>query len=99
MRTGYAQVDVDMLTEAADVDSLYEEALLNLKHRKPVDQKTKGPSVTEQEQNAKDYYANVRTNVREQGILLSILVNKLWFRFSLRGHFRMYGWLPLQDLL
>jgi chitin synthase len=54
-----------MFTEAADVNSLYEEALQNLKTRKPIDApgKTSSPNIAEQEQNAKDYYANVRTNV------------------------------------
>ena len=53
-----------MLTEAADVNSLYEEALFNLKHRKPLPTKGNGMvSNAEREQNAKDYYANVRTNV------------------------------------
>jgi chitin synthase len=54
-----------MFTEAADVNSLYEEALVNLKNRKPLP--TKGNGIltnSEKEQNAKDYYANVRTNVR-----------------------------------
>jgi chitin synthase len=54
-----------MLTEAADVNSLYEEALDNLKNRKPAAKKSKAPvSLAEKEQNAKEYYANVRTNVR-----------------------------------
>jgi len=53
-----------MLTEAADVNSLYEEALYNLKNRKPPPPKGNGVlSFAEKEQNAKDYYANVRTNV------------------------------------
>lgn len=53
-----------MLTEAADVNSLYEEALFNLKNRKPLPVKGNGlVSLAEKEQNAKDYYANVRTNV------------------------------------
>lgn len=53
-----------MLTEAADVNGLYEEALFNLKHRKPLPVKGNGMiSIAEREQNAKDYYANVRTNV------------------------------------
>lgn len=54
-----------MLTEAADVNSIYEEALTNLKTRKPVPRGSGGePSIAEKEQAAKDYYANVRTNVR-----------------------------------
>ena len=59
-----SQVDVEMFTEAADVNSMYEEALLNLKHRKAAAPRV--PAVlghAEEEQIAKDYYANVRTNV------------------------------------
>lgn len=53
-----------MLTEAADVNSIYEEALTNLKTRKPAAPKGGGMvSLAEKEQTAKDYYANVRTNV------------------------------------
>ena len=57
------QVDIEIYTDAADVDGLYEEALLNLKNRKPVPSRG-GLSEAEREQNAKDYYVNVRTNVR-----------------------------------
>jgi chitin synthase len=53
-----------MLTEAADVNGIYEEALYNLKHRKPAPPKSNTLlSSLEKEQAAKDYYANVRTNV------------------------------------
>jgi hypothetical protein len=54
-----------MLAEAADVNSMYEEALLNLKNRKAAVPKQIGVVVSnaEKEQIAKDYYANVRTNV------------------------------------
>jgi chitin synthase len=57
-----SQVDVEVLAEAADVNSMYEEALMNLKNRKPVQ---RGVVVSEagREQAAKDYYASVRTNV------------------------------------
>lgn len=56
-----------MLTEPADVNELYEEALVNLKNRKPLPVKGNGVlSIPEREQNAKDYYANVRTNVRHR---------------------------------
>ena len=53
-----------MLTEPADINSIYEEALLNLKNRKAA--APKPPSIVsnaEKEQIAKDYYANVRTTV------------------------------------
>jgi chitin synthase len=59
-----SQVDVEMLTEAADVNSMYEDALFNLKNRKPVPPKSDAVmNSLEKEQAAKDYYANVRTNV------------------------------------
>lgn len=71
----HAEVDVEMLTEAADVNSLYEEALFNLKHRKPLPIKGNGMvSNAEREQNAKDYYANVRTNVGQFHIFLLIMI-------------------------
>ena len=53
-----------MLTEAADVNSMYEEALLNLKNRKTAFPKQNiAVSNAEKELIARDYYANVRTNV------------------------------------
>ncbi|EIW63419.1 uncharacterized protein TRAVEDRAFT_69433 [Trametes versicolor FP-101664 SS1] len=59
-----SQVDLEVPTDAADVNSIYEEALENLKNRKPLLKATAGgPSIAEKEQLAKDYYANVRTNV------------------------------------
>ncbi|KAG6813294.1 hypothetical protein H0H92_012449 [Tricholoma furcatifolium] len=61
-----SQVDLEVLTEPADVNGIYEEALDNLKTRKPAVAKKPGggvPSIAEKEQAAKDYYANVRTNV------------------------------------
>ena len=58
-----SQVDVEVLAEAADVNGMYEESLLNLKHRKAIPPKSNAPGNAEQEQIAKDYYANVRTNV------------------------------------
>ncbi|KAI0769728.1 chitin synthase-domain-containing protein [Trametes elegans] len=58
-----SQVDLEVPTDAADVNSLYEEALDNLKNRKPLAKASTGPSTAEKEQLAKDYYANVRTNV------------------------------------
>jgi chitin synthase len=60
-----SQVDVEVLAEPADVNSIYEEALYNLKNRTPAPPKTNAIlSVLEKEQAAKDYYAGVRTNVR-----------------------------------
>ncbi|KII92534.1 glycosyltransferase family 2 protein [Plicaturopsis crispa FD-325 SS-3] len=61
----HSQVDVEMLAEAADVNGLYEEALGNLRNRKvaAAPRAKSVPSPAEKEQAAKDYYANVRTNV------------------------------------
>jgi hypothetical protein len=55
-------VEVELSTETQDVDTQYLEALENLRTRKPVDR----PPIdlqAEQIQVAKDYYANIRTNV------------------------------------
>ncbi|KAJ7132804.1 glycosyltransferase family 2 protein [Mycena crocata] len=59
----HAQVDVEMSTDKADMNNIYEEALSNLKTRKPAFSQNTGMSNTEKDQAAKDYYANVRTNV------------------------------------
>lgn len=62
-----------MPTDAADVNSIYEEALENLKNRKPLLKATAGgPSIAEKEQLAKDYYANVRTNVLLAWVLSNV---------------------------
>jgi chitin synthase len=67
-------VDVEMLTEVADVNSIYEESLANLRDRVPIDNgKGKGVlSVVEKEHAAKDYYANVRTNVLLSWVLSNV---------------------------
>ncbi|KAJ7925246.1 glycosyltransferase family 2 protein [Mycena leptocephala] len=59
----HAQVDVEMATDKADMNNIYEEALSNLKNRKPAFSPNTAMSNTEKDQAAKDYYANVRTNV------------------------------------
>jgi len=81
IQDSHSHVDVEMLTEAADVDSIYEESLSNLRDRVPIDNpKAKGlPSIAEKEQTAKDYYANVRTNVLlswvlSNGVLLVVIL-------------------------
>ncbi|KAF5389469.1 hypothetical protein D9757_004290 [Collybiopsis confluens] len=58
-----SQVDVEMLSSAADVNEIYQEAIENLKGRKKVE-KPSSPAnnAAGKEQAAKDYYANVRTN-------------------------------------
>jgi chitin synthase len=74
-------VDVEMLTEAADVNSIYEESLSNLRDRVPIDNpKGKGlPSIAEKEQAAKDYYANVRTNVLLTWVLSNVSPSSFYF--------------------
>ncbi|KAJ7045457.1 glycosyltransferase family 2 protein [Mycena alexandri] len=59
----HAQVDVEMSTDKADMNNIYEEALSNLKNRKPAFSQNTAMSNSEKDQAAKDYYANVRTNV------------------------------------
>ncbi|KAJ7262233.1 glycosyltransferase family 2 protein [Mycena haematopus] len=58
----HAQIDVEMATDKADMNNIYEEALSNLKTRKPPFSQNTPMSNTEKDQAAKDYYANVRTN-------------------------------------
>lgn len=64
-----------MLTEIADINSLYEESLSNLRDRVPIDngKSKKGPAtIAEREHAAKDYYANVRTNVLLAWVLSNV---------------------------
>ena len=74
-----------MLTEAADVNSIYEESLSNLRDRVPIDNpKGKGlPSIAEKEQAAKDYYANVRTNLLLTWVLSNVSPNSFYFMRTL----------------
>jgi chitin synthase len=59
-----SRVDVEMITEEADANALYDEATNNLKYRAPVIRPDDGRVLSfEKEQAAKDYYASVRTNV------------------------------------
>ena len=62
-RNANSQVDLEVSTDAADIDGIYDEALSNIKYRKPIVKANNGTSDAEKEQAAKDYYANVRTNV------------------------------------
>ncbi|TCD70328.1 hypothetical protein EIP91_003957 [Steccherinum ochraceum] len=59
-----SQVDVEVLADAADVNAMYEDSVMNLKDRKPVVKSSAPQSLAEREQMAKEYYASVRTNVR-----------------------------------
>lgn len=58
-----SRVDVEMITEEADANALYDEATNNLKYRTPVIRPDINRSQAS-EQAAKEYYASVRTNVR-----------------------------------
>ena len=55
-------MDIEVV-DAAAVDDIYKEALENIKYKRPSTKPNAGNSVAEQEQAAKDYYANVRTNL------------------------------------
>ncbi|KAK2467893.1 hypothetical protein APHAL10511_000188 [Amanita phalloides] len=74
-----SQVDVEMLSSPADVNSIYEEALENLRAlnmgEKGKEKKNTERVLTDAERElaAKDYYANVRTNV----LLSWVLTNGL----------------------
>ena len=62
-----SRVDVEMITEEADANALYDEATTNLKYRAPVIR----PDASrvhnaEKEQAAREYYASVRTNVKKR---------------------------------
>ena len=60
-----SRVDVEMITEEADANALYDEATSNLKYRTPVIRPDSGRvQAAEKEQAAKEYYASVRTNAR-----------------------------------
>ena len=79
-----------MLTEAADVNSIYEESLSNLRDRVPIDN-PKGkalPSIAEKEQAAKDYYANVRTNLLLTWVLSN--VSHQFFSFYENSYSKLY---------
>lgn len=104
----HSQVDVEMLAEAADQDSVYEEALMNLKNRVPKDGvvlydekggvvgtkigKKDGMSAVEKETAAKDYYANVRTNVGFVSDSCPLYMTDCPddYRFCLHGCYLMY---------
>ena len=64
-----------MPAEAADMDSIYEESLANLRDRIPVDHgkaKKIVQTVAEKEQAAKMYYATVKTNVLLAWVLSNV---------------------------
>ena len=63
VQNSQSQVDVEILTEPADINQMYDETLANLRTRKPVEKPSNVNTESEKEQQVKDYYANVRTNV------------------------------------
>ena len=65
MQNSQSQVDLEILTEPADINKMYEDTLKNLRTRKPVEKPNPVFTESEKEQQVKDYYANVRTNVSE----------------------------------
>jgi hypothetical protein len=79
IQNSHSQVDVEVPAEAADFNSIYEEALMNLKTRKPAVPKgfTGVVTAAEKERAAKDYYASVRTNVRRLIGLFKTCVNPM----------------------
>ena len=66
-----SQVDLEVPTDATDVNAMYEEALDNVRNRKPLS-KAHGLSDAQKEELAKDYYANVRTNVLLAWVLSNV---------------------------
>lgn len=62
IQDSHSQVDVQVL---ADANQMYEDSIVNLKTRKPVEKRVR--THAEKEQAAKDYYASVRTNVSRNG--------------------------------
>ena len=63
IQNSQSQVDLEIMTEPSDVNQMYDNTLSNLRERKPIPKPVVGITETEKEQQAKDYYANVRTNV------------------------------------
>ena len=72
VQNSQSQVDVEILAEPADVNQMYDEVLANLRTRKAVPKATGPPSAAEKEQAAKDYYANVRSNVLLTWVLSNV---------------------------
>jgi chitin synthase len=72
----HQQVEVEVVAELPD--DIYMEALENLRTRKPLvnASNVRFISDAEKEQNAKDYHANIRTNVSNDqvGLLVSALL-------------------------
>jgi hypothetical protein len=60
-----SQVDVEIITEEADANALYDEATHNLKYQTPMIRPDANRFLSvEKEQAVKEYYASIRTNVR-----------------------------------
>lgn len=71
-----SHVDVEMPAEAADMNSIYEESLANVRDRIPVEhgnsKKVGQQTIVEREQAAKMYYSNVKTNVLLAWVLSNV---------------------------
>nr|GAT57650.1 glycosyltransferase family 2 protein [Mycena chlorophos] len=75
----HAEVQVEMSTDQADMNNIYEEALSNIRNRMPAYTQNTPMSNSDKDQAAKDYYANVRTNVLlawvlSNGVLLAAVL-------------------------
>ena len=77
MQNSNSQVDLEVPTDATDVNIIYEEALDNLRNRRPLP-KPAGLSNAEKELLARDYYANVRTNVLLFWVLSNVRPLHTW---------------------
>lgn len=90
MQDSQSHVDVEMPAEAADMNSIYEESLANLRDRIPVDHgnaKKVGQTIAEKEQAAKMYYTNVKTNVLLAWVLSNVSFGSLVTKFCLNFSF------------
>jgi chitin synthase len=82
VQNAQSQVDLEMHSSVADVNDIYDEALGNLKRIRngevPVsaapEKKSRSQTLAEKEQAAKNYYANVRTNVLLSWVLSNVSV-------------------------
>ncbi len=87
IQNSQSQVDVEILAEPSDVNEMYDETLYNLKTRKPVMKPNTIPSAVEKEQQAKDYYASVRTNVLLAWVLSNVSQLSVFLFLCFSYHF------------
>ena len=94
VQNSQSQVDIEVIT--ASVDAAYTTALENIKNNTPVRRPLKEKTEAEKQAIAKDYYANVRTNViLDVNQMSGTLITSHSDRFFLLGCSRMYGLLRL----